>query len=77
MKESDDIGRILKNSTKAELLEVLNEMLHKYDKVIVVLIEDKEKGAYASSVLTLGLSTTYEAYGVLDVAKHQLQEENY
>jgi hypothetical protein len=74
---SDDIDRIIKNSCKAELLEELSKALETMDKVIVVLVEDKPEGKYSSLVMTLGLNTTYEAYGILDVAKRDLQEDDY
>lgn len=73
----DDIDKILKNSSKAELIEKLNEQLAEFDKVIVVLIQDKEKGKYSSLVMTLGIQSSYEAYGILEVAKQDLQSEDY
>jgi len=72
----DEIDRILKNSSKAELIERLDEELKESDKVIIVLITDKEDGRYTSQVMTLGIENTYEAYGILDVAKHDLLEED-
>ena len=72
----DDIDRILKNSSKADLIEKLDEELKEADKVIVVLIQDKEDGRYTSQVMTLGIENTYEAYGILDVAKQDLQEDD-
>ncbi len=71
----DEIDKILKNSSKAELIERLNEELVETDKVIVVLIGDKEGGKYTSLVLTLGIDNTYEAYGILEVARQDLQGE--
>ena len=73
----DDIEKIFKNSSKAELIEKLSEELEKADKVIVILIEDKDEGQYSSQVMTLGLSSTYEAYGILEVAKQDLMEDDY
>ena len=59
-----------------EKLRGLAEELDKANvKVIVVLINDKEEGKYSSTVMTLGLQNTYEAYGILDVAKRDLQED--
>ena len=74
----DTIDKIFKNSAKAELLELLAEKLETTDKVIIVLIQDEneEAGEYSSLVMTLGLKTTYEAYGILDVAKQDLQDNN-
>jgi len=72
----DDIDKILKNSSKAELIEKLDEELKETDKVIIVLIQDKEEGRYTSQVMTLGIENTYEAYGILDVAKQDLQEDD-
>lgn len=72
----DEIDRIFKNSSKAELIEKLSDELEKADcKVIVVLIEDKKGGKYSSLVMTLGLENTYEAYGILEIAKQDLQAE--
>ncbi len=72
----DEIDRILKNSSKADLIEKLDEELKETDKVIVILIQDKENGRYTSTVMTLGIENTYEAYGILDVAKQDLQEDD-
>jgi len=77
---SNEIDNILKNSSKAELLERLAEELVDFDKVIVVLIkdnEDEKSGKYTSLVMTLGLDTTYEAYGILEVARQDLMEGKY
>lgn len=73
----NDINKILENSSKAELLDKLSEELITADKVIVILIKDKEGGKYSSLVMTLGLATTYEAYGILDVAKQDLVGADY
>ena len=70
------IDKILKSSGKAELLEEIGEALETMDKVVVVLIEDKENGKFSSLVMTLGLDNNYEAYGVLEVAKQDLQRED-
>ena len=70
-----DIEGIIENSNKAELLERLTQELEAADKAIVVLISDKD-GGYSSLVMTLGLSSTYEAYGILDVAKQDLRDGN-
>jgi len=72
---SKDIDRIFKSSAKAELIEKLTEELETHDKVVVVLIEDKDEGCYSSLVLMLGIERSYEAYGILDVAKQDLQSE--
>jgi len=72
---SDDIDKILKNSSKAELLEVLGRELLTVDKAIVILIEDKAKGAFSSRVLMLGISSGYEALGILEVAKQDVRDE--
>lgn len=74
---NDDISKILKNSSKAELLEALARELQNFDKAIVVLLQDNDDGSYTSNIMTLGLQSTYEAYGILDVAKLDLQEEDY
>lgn len=57
-------------------MESLNEELVKFDKVIVVLIRDKEQGEYSSLVMTLGIHNTYEAYGMLEVAKQDLEDQD-
>ena len=73
-----DIDDIIKKSSKAELLEALAKELETMDKVVVVLIEDAEdSNKYKSLVMTLGINTTYEAYGILDVAKQDLMNEDY
>ena len=75
---TDEIDRIIKNSNKAELIEQLSQELSEEDsKVIVILITDKDDNKYSSLVMTLGLNNTYEAYGILEVAKQDLQSENY
>ena len=72
----DEFEKIFRNSNKAEL-EALSEELGKADcKVLIILIEDKEGAKYNSTVMTLGLSTTYEAYALLEVAKRDLFEDN-
>jgi hypothetical protein len=71
------IERIFKNSEKAKLIEELTSELEDHDKAIVILIKDKEESRYGSLVMTLGLNTTYEAYGILEVAKQDLQKEEY
>lgn len=68
-----DIDRILKNSSKAELIEKLQEYLgNEYDKAVVVLIKDKELGGFASQTLLLGITSDYDACGIIEVAKHDL-----
>ena len=69
----DDIDRIFKNSEKAELLETLTEELEADTKVIIVLINDKEDGKYTSQVMTLGISTSYEACGILTIGESRVQ----
>lgn len=78
MDKPDEIERIIRNSNKAELIEKLSQALEVDDpKVIVVIINDKEEGQYSSDVITLGLNNTYEAYGMLEVAKRDLMEDDY
>jgi len=80
MASENEIDNILKNSSKAELIERLTEELVDFDKVIVVLIKDSENeddGKYTSLVMTLGLSSSYEAYGILEVARQDLSEESF
>lgn len=75
---TDDIEHIMRNSEKAELIEQLSNELEKSDpKVIVILITDKDEGRYSSLVMTLGIDNTYEAYSILEVARQDLQGENY
>lgn len=72
-----DIEKIVKNSTKAELLEKLSEKLEEFDKAVVVLVQDHDNGGFASKTLLLGCWTLYEVTGMLEVAKHDLQEDYY
>ena len=75
MASENEIDNILKNSSKAELLERLTEELEEFDKVVVALVkDDDENGKYVSLVMTLGLEHTYEAFGILEVAKQDLLE---
>ena len=71
------LEHIFKNSEKAKLIEALTEELQNFDKAIVILIKDKEDSRYSSLEMTLGLDSTYEAYGILEVAKQDLQKEEY
>ena len=71
----DDIEHILNNSSKAELLEAINEELPNFDKAIVILIKDKDNGTYNSLLIHLGITSAYEAYGILEVARQDLQNE--
>lgn len=75
MADYDDIDKILKNSSKAELLEILPNALESVDKVIVILITDRENGNYHSQVMTLGINHSYEAYGILKVAEQDLKDD--
>ena len=72
----NDIEKILMSSSKAELIETLTKELVDADKVIVVLIEDKDEGRFSSQVLTLGLENSYEAYGILEIARQDLQADD-
>jgi hypothetical protein len=71
-----DIDNIIKNSSKAELLEKLTEYLNEYDKAVVVLIKDKERGGFSSETLLLGVENLYDACGILKVAEHDLLHDN-
>lgn len=72
---ADDIEKIFQTSAKAELIERLSDELQTANKAVVVIIEDKEDGKYNSLVMTLGLEYTYEAYGILEIAKQDLEAE--
>ena len=71
-----DIDKILENSSKAELIEDFSEGLKEANKVVVILITDKESGGYTSQIMTLGIERTYDAYGILDAAKMDLQKDD-
>lgn len=71
----NDIDKIFMSSGKAELIERLTKELETFDKVIIVLIQDKENGKYSSLTMTLGLNRYYEAYGILEVAKQDLEND--
>jgi hypothetical protein len=72
----DEIDRLLINSSKAELMELLNKVLPDYNKVLVVLIKDDTNGEFSSNTLTLGLNHSYEAYGLLEIARQDLAHDN-
>ena len=72
----NDIDKILMNSTKAELIENLTDKLIDADKAIIILIEDKDEGIYTSQVMLLGINTTYEACGILEIGKADLISED-
>ena len=70
-----DIDQIIQNSDKRELLDQLSELLKTMDKAVVVLVQDKDGGGgYTSLVFTLGLTSNYEAYGLLEIAKQDIME---
>ena len=82
MDKDKDLERIFKNSEKAELIEAVSKELERGDsKVVVVIINDiedtEDNGKYTSIVMTLGLEHTYEAYGILEVAKRDLLNDGY
>ena len=56
-------------------MEAIEEALVSADKVIAVLIRDKEDGVYTSQVLSLGFDYSYERLGALDMAKMDLIKE--
>ena len=72
---ASDIAKIIKSSGKAEFMEAVEEALVSADKVVAVLIQDKEDGVYTSQVLTLGFNYSYERLGALDMAKMDLIKE--
>lgn len=75
-----DMDKELQKLTgKQDLVDVLRKILDETDepKVIVTIVEDMEDYRYQVQVLTLGLSTSYESFGILDVAKRHLSEEDY
>lgn len=69
-----ELDHILMNSEKANLLEVFKEKLQEGEpKVIVILINDKDDGKYDSQVLLLGMTNSYEALGILEIAKEDIR----
>ena len=76
MEQDKYLEKIFKNSEKGKLVEQFAEDLETMDKAVVILIKDKEEGGFSSVVMTLGLNNTYEAYGMLEVAKQDLLEED-
>lgn len=74
---NEEIEKLIKNSTKAELLEVLAKELEHYDKAIVILVHDKDNGGFESQSLMLGIWTLYEAVGMLDISKNDIQDDYY
>lgn len=74
----DDIDKILKNSTKADLLEALSERLPYADKVIAIVVNDKEDcGAYDIQVMHIGINHGYEALGIIQSALNNLYDEDF
>jgi len=75
-----ELDKILYNSEKADLLDVLKKLLSEADtpKVIIAYVADHEEdGGYDDRVMLLGVRNTYEALGILDIAKeHILNTEN-
>ena len=71
-----EIDKILKNSSKAELLETLSEALVTTDKAVVVLVEDKGDGKFFSQVLLLGITSKYEALGIIEIAQSDIMNED-
>ena len=56
-------------------MEAIEEALVSADKVIAVLIQDKEGGEFTSQILSLGFDYSYERLGALDMAKMDLIKE--
>lgn len=71
-----DLDNIFKRSEKAKLIETLEHELETFDKAVIVLVQDKEDNKYTSLVMSLGLQNTYEAYGILEVAKIDLSKDD-
>jgi hypothetical protein len=68
-----DLENIFRSSDKAELIENLEKELTTANKCIIITIEDKrDEFTYSSCVMTLGLENSYEAFGILEVAKQDL-----
>lgn len=72
---ADEIDKIIKNSSKAELLEALASELEVSDKAVVVTVADKD-ASYSVRVMMLGIEHDYEACGILEVAQHDIIKED-
>lgn len=73
-----DLDNILNRNDKAELIEWLESALEEADKVLIIVVTDSEHG-FSSTTTTFGTPHLYDALGILEVAKIDLQtheEEN-
>lgn len=68
----NDIDRIINNSNKAEILEMIEQQLPDYDKVLVIMVKENEDNQDASQTLMLGIAHDYEAYGLLEYARQDI-----
>jgi hypothetical protein len=69
---ANELEHILENSDKAELLEDLRKVLEADNQkvVMVCLVGTREK--WSSQVLMLGVDTTYEGLGILEIGKEHI-----
>ena len=73
---TNEIDRILMNSTKAEFLEKIEEALRTMDKAVIIFVQPKENGKYTEQCMVLGMEYGYEVYGLLQVAQNAFQEDD-
>ena len=73
---ANEIEKILENSEKADMLERFTEELVTADKVVVVIINELPCERFNNVVMTYGLASKYEAYGILDVVKQDMINED-
>lgn len=67
-----EIEKILKNSSKAEMLEILAEQLMDAVIVVTIVVSKTEENRLITKVMELGSASTYESLGVLEMAKEDL-----
>lgn len=72
------LEQIFKDSEKGKFLEKLGDYLQKYDKAVVVLIQDKDDGdSFDVDMLMIGVGKSYEAQGILDMGKYYIEKETF
>lgn len=66
---ANELDRILKNSDRAEFLEDIKGYAQDEGIKIVTIVVRGDGYGYDSQLLTLGVRTSYEALGILELGK--------